>query len=90
MGLPHPDYLPDDLTYQQLIERTEYERSIGRREDLLWGMFMALHANIHRGNESEPLKAPIEYMPYVEEPEETEEEIQERIGRVLHRFAGGQ
>lgn len=72
MGCPDPALL-EDLPLEVLEGWEQYEKQVGLRDDLHWGMLLALLANLHRGK-NQPAKEVTEFMPYLEK-EITAEEI---------------
>ena len=76
VGCPHPDYLPLDAV--QLAEWEAYYslRPFGEQSaDLRMGIVTATIANVNRGPKSAKVFKPMDFMPFVKEPDQTPEDI---------------
>lgn len=83
-GVPHPDYLADLLTVEQLQGWQDYEEQFGFRNDIFWGMFLSMFANVNKKPDV-PEQTPLNFMPYTKEQELTPEEIEDKLTKMFSR-----
>jgi hypothetical protein len=80
------------LSAEQLLGWQIYAAKVGlaRRDDIHWGMLMALLFNIHRGKNVSP-KDPSDFMPYTDKLDEeiSEEELGGKIFGSIRMLKGG-
>ena len=86
-GDPHPDYLMPKLTAKQLNDWQQYEKQCGYRDDILWGMLMALIANVNRSKDADVLQAE-DFMPYYDKPIPEPEETADKVKNMFARMKG--
>lgn len=85
LGLLHPDYLLNSLTSRQLAEWMAYyavDPFGDQRGDLQAGIIAATVSNRWRGKNEAPAK-PVDFMPYIEKPQQSAEEIQRTLRSIL-------
>jgi hypothetical protein len=86
LGFPHPDYLLPYLSARQLLEWQTYAGQYGmvRRDDVHWGMLLAMFYNAHRGRGE--AKEPADFMVYTPRDEYPDMELEQFRDAIFARL----